>query len=96
MSECDCGQTNQISRFPLTIQTKKYGLFSLSHIENDWDAIYLGNELITHGTKIRMYEDDGEEVSFTALLPEYMRIDENDDRLRGFGSSGIEQDMCED
>jgi hypothetical protein len=45
-------------------------------IENDWDAIYLGNELITNETPIRMHENDCEDDSYTALLPKYMSVDE--------------------
>lgn len=81
--------------FPQTIHTKEYGTFSLSHVENDWDAIYLGNEMITNETQIHMHENDCEDESYTGLLPKYMSIDENDDRLRTFDANGIEQDMLE-
>lgn len=94
--DCESGEANADPRFPQTIQTKNFGSFSLSHIENGWEAVYMGNELITQGTQIRMYGDDDENVSYVALVPEYMRIDENDDRLRGFDAEGNEEDMYED
>lgn len=96
MHDCYCGHTSSTPRFPQTIQTKNYGSFSLSHIENGWDAVYMGNELINKGTQIRMYGDDDEDVSYVALVPEYMRIDENDDRIRGFDANGNEEDMYDD
>lgn len=94
--QCKTCVSNNDQQFPQTIQTKNYGSFSLSHIEKGWDAVYLGNELITHGTQIRMYGHDDVDVSYVALVPEFMRIDENDDRIRGFDANGNEEDMYED
>lgn len=78
-------EMEQATQFPATLHTADFGTFSLSRIDPNGEAVYLGNELVTQGYEIRL-ADMGDYFAGLRNFP----VSDNDDLLSNFDENGKE------